>query len=193
MSDFIRQYVRNITDKISDESIEKYAAIYEEKKYFKGDILLSYGKVNTKCFLVVSGLIASFTHNEDGSNFIRTIFNQGLGIASLASVTNNETSTADYTCLTDYVVLECYWSDFVALTEQHTDFLYLYINILEKTYMYSEKRIHELSSFDATQRYMELKKDIPNIDNILPQYQIANYLNVTPVQLSRIRKKIFSK
>ncbi|MBL4904660.1 MAG: hypothetical protein JKZ00_01235 [Flavobacteriaceae bacterium] len=56
-----------------------------------------------------------------------------------------------------------------------------------------EKRITELSTLDATARYLKLKNDIPDIDNLIQQYHIAAYLNITPVQLSRIRKEIYSK
>ncbi len=55
------------------------------------------------------------------------------------------------------------------------------------------KRISELSSLNATERYVKLKKEIPDIDNLIQQYHIASYLNITPVQLSRIRKELYSK
>ena len=54
-----------------------------------------------------------------------------------------------------------------------------------------EKRIFDLSSLDAKQRYLKLRKFIPEIDALIPQYHIASYLNITPVQLSRIRKDIY--
>jgi hypothetical protein len=53
-----------------------------------------------------------------------------------------------------------------------------------------EKRQLELISMDAKQRYLTLINEIPEIETLIPQYQIASYLSVTPVQLSRIRKKI---
>jgi hypothetical protein len=43
---------------------------------------------------------------------------------------------------------------------------------------------------NATERYLSLRKQIPNIDNLIPQYQIATYLSITPVQLSRIRNNL---
>jgi len=46
------------------------------------------------------------------------------------------------------------------------------------------------SHLNALERYLCLKKEIPNIENLIQLNQIANYLNITPVQFSRIRKKI---
>ena len=66
----------------------------------------------------------------------------------------------------------------------------LHIKVLEKVYFYYEKRLVDLISLDATDRYLELKNQIPNIDEIISQYHIASYLGISPVQLSRIRKKL---
>jgi len=35
-------------------------------------------------------------------------------------------------------------------------------------------------TLDATQRYLKLRTQIPNIDDLIPQYQIASYLSITP-------------
>jgi hypothetical protein len=56
-----------------------------------------------------------------------------------------------------------------------------------------ESEIFSLAVLDASERYLKLQEEIPDIDNIMTQYHIAAYLNITPVQLSRIRKKLYSK
>ena len=43
---------------------------------------------------------------------------------------------------------------------------------------------------NESERYEILKKRIPDIDNLIPQDQIASYLNITPVQLSRLRREM---
>ena len=64
---------------------------------------------------------------------------------------------------------------------------------MEDAYIKKEKRIFELSMLDATDRYLKIRKDLPNIEKQIPQYQIASFLNITPVQLSRIRKDLLMK
>ncbi len=193
MDDIIGAYLRQKLKDISDEAIEMFKSIVEEKTYYKGETLLDNGKINDNFYVVINGLVASFIRNEDGSNFIRSIYTEKKAIASLQSLINNKKSNASYECLVNSTVIEGKFSNFIKLADTNPIFHKLHIKILEGIYIDSEKRITELSSFDASQRYMQLKKEITNIDNILPQYQIANYLNITPVQLSRIRKKIFSK
>jgi hypothetical protein len=56
-----------------------------------------------------------------------------------------------------------------------------------------ENRIHDLTSLDATELYLKLKSESPEIEKLIPLYHIASYLNVTPVQLSRIRRDLYKK
>jgi hypothetical protein len=69
----------------------------------------------------------------------------------------------------------------------------MYANALESIFLLLEARIYDLSVLNATRRYLKLKKQIPSIENIIPQYHIASYLNVSAVQLSRIRKEMYSR
>lgn len=193
MDSFFTSYVRNLSQETPDETITLFYSIMNLKQYKKGDTLIDHNKKNINMFIIKSGLVASFITNEDGSDFIRTIFKKNDEIASLRSLITNENSNANYKCLLDCEVYEASFDDFMRISNTNHQLSILHIKVLQKIYLVSEKRITELSSLDGTKRYLQLKKDIPNIDNLLPQYQIANYLNITPVQLSRIRKKIFSK
>jgi len=193
MADSLNKYLEENFIDLSKESKREFLSLFKEKSFPKGTTLLSAGKIHTNFFLIKEGLVASFINHSDGSNFIRTIYTKHQEIASLNSIIKNEPSNANYNCLVDCKVFEASYLEFFALRKHNPEFNLLYIKALEKIYLESEKRINELASLDASQRYLKLKNDISNIDNLLPQYQIANYLNITPVQLSRIRKKIFSK
>ncbi len=47
-----------------------------------------------------------------------------------------------------------------------------------------------ISHLNASEKYLFLKNDIPNTENLIQLNQIANYLNITPIQFSRMRKNI---
>jgi len=49
-----------------------------------------------------------------------------------------------------------------------------------------------LAHLDATGRYLHLKSQFPGIENLIKLNEIASYINITPIQLSRIRKKLYS-
>jgi hypothetical protein len=80
--------------------------------------------------------------------------------------------------------------DFKDLCREEFEIGRLYVKVLEHAFIAYEDRNLDLMRLNATESYLKLRKQIPNIDNLIPQYQIASYLNITPVQLSRIRKKL---
>jgi CRP-like cAMP-binding protein len=53
-----------------------------------------------------------------------------------------------------------------------------------------EQREREFLSENATQRYINLIKQEPKFESRIPQHLIASYLGITPVALSRIRKRL---
>lgn len=53
-----------------------------------------------------------------------------------------------------------------------------------------EDRVTSFVTQNPEERYLQLLKDNRNIVKRIPQHYIANYLGITPVSLSRIRKRI---
>ena len=57
--------------------------------------------------------------------------------------------------------------------------------------------LHDLFTsqiLDSTeQRYLKLKKERPDLINRIPQHQLATFLGMTPVSLSRIKNRILKK
>ena len=59
----------------------------------------------------------------------------------------------------------------------------------------SNKERHDIRMVteDATANYLTFRKELPGLEDLVPQYHIASYLGVTPVQLSRIRAKLVGR
>ncbi len=190
MSFTIEKYLKKHFKNPSKESIDIVKSRCTMKKYKKGDIIIDYDSFSESTFILVTGFVANFTLLEDGSPFVRTIFKPLDEFGSLRCFISKKKSNMIFKAITDCEVYELKSTDL--LFTENDIITKLYIKILEKTFLMFEKRISELAGYDSTKRYLSIRKDIPNIDNILPQHQIANYINVTAVQLSRIRKKLFS-
>ena len=67
------------------------------------------------------------------------------------------------------------------------------IKMLEHAYIKLEKTVISLGTKDAKERYLSLLNRLTGIEDLIPQYQIASYLGITPIQLSRIRKGLKEK
>lgn len=65
-------------------------------------------------------------------------------------------------------------------------------NIFWERYLRTEKRLRSLLVDDASKRYTDFINEFPDIHESIPLYQIASYLGITSVSLSRIRASIYT-
>lgn len=162
------------------------------KKLKKGEILVEKGEFQNQFFFLQSGIARAFIVDNNGKEFTRSLFTAGMPIAPMRAMLTNSKTSLIFDCLTD---CEIYYGDFLAFFERtKTDLntATIYNRMLENAYLSMEERVFELT-LSAQEKYEKLKTRIPQIDNLIPQYQIASYLNITNVQLSRIRKKMLGK
>ncbi|MEL6721468.1 MAG: Crp/Fnr family transcriptional regulator, partial [Bacteroidota bacterium] len=61
---------------------------------------------------------------------------------------------------------------------------------VEKEYFIAEDRHQFLNDLDATERYLQVLNDHPDLLQRVPLNYLASYLQIVPETLSRIRKKI---
>lgn len=61
---------------------------------------------------------------------------------------------------------------------------------IERAFIVKEERERELLLDDAESRYISFRRRYPGLEQRVKQYLIASYLGITPVALSRIRRKM---
>ena len=113
-------------------------------------------------------------------------------MGSLTALLKRKPSMFVFETLTECKIYEVDYHKLMTLCDKKPKLKALYTKILEVLYVKYEKRLVEMISMDATCRYLELRRQNPNIDELISQYHIASYLGITAVQLSRIKKKIKS-
>jgi len=175
---------------LPEEAFIKLKSISEFKKFEPNTQLDELGKVPSKLYLVLSGIMRCYIISESGKEFNKRFFFPMNFAGSLTALIRNSPSEIVYETITECSVYEIDYKKLKAMCKTDDVISNLYTTILEKVFITYEKRQLELISLNASQRYQKLKKDIPNIDKLIPQYHIASYLSITPVQLSRIRKKL---
>tara|TARA_R110000868_G_scaffold132182_11_gene342798 strand:- start:2190 stop:2777 length:588 start_codon:yes stop_codon:yes gene_type:complete len=183
--DFLNSFIN-----VSEETFTKLQNIATFKVFDAHTEIAKTGEICTKIYMLVSGLIRVYLRAESGKEYNKHLYTPISFVGPFTSLIKKTPSKLTYETLTDCEVYEICFADIVNLRKSDLTISNLYGNILEQVFIKDEKRQLELISLDATQRYLKLKKQIPNIDALIPQYQIASYLSITPVQMSRIRKNI---
>ncbi|WP_298897330.1 Crp/Fnr family transcriptional regulator [uncultured Psychroserpens sp.] len=176
---------------LSKKTYDKLYAIAELKEFKSGSKLVEIGEVSKKLYLINKGVLRSYLIMENGKELTKSLFTPIEFFASFTSMLTNKPSEFIYETLTDCHIYEINYKAFISLCDTNAEVLKFYTRYLEFLFMAGEGIFIEISSMNAKERYLKLKELIPNIDQLIPQYQIASYLNITPVQLSRIRSKLY--
>ncbi|WJJ95547.1 Crp/Fnr family transcriptional regulator [Algibacter luteus] len=180
----------NSFSNIPEELVQELLNITEFKTIKEGTQLVKLGEVPSKVYMLVSGMLRCFLITESGKEFNKSFYLPISFAGPVAALIQKKPSLFVFESLSDCEVYEIDYYKLMALCNKNESLNMLYSKVLETVYMAYEKRLVELISLNATDRYLQLKKQVPGVDELIPQYHIASYLGITPVQLSRIRKKL---
>lgn len=166
------------------------ADILEEVQYKKGKKLVSLKEKSSDIFFLKKGITRSYYTDSKGKPHTRFLFTAPQACGSLASLILDTPSTMTHEAITDCTVLKGDFKKFKKLATTNLELSNLYSSLLENAFIMMDERNRELASLDAKQLYLKLQKEKPQILNSIPLNHIASYLNITPVQLSRIRREL---
>jgi CRP-like cAMP-binding protein len=145
----------------------------------KGQILQRSGELNTKVFMVESGLLRSYTIDNRGKEHIYMFAPENWIIGDNCDIDIPCDLFIDAIEDSTFTVTE---KDFAKLTSDRKS-LVKRINVLQK-------RVIMLMSSSAIERYQHFVETYPDIVQRVPQKMIASYLGITPEALSRLRNEI---
>jgi CRP-like cAMP-binding protein len=182
---------RQFTD-FNDSELEIIVPSFEEKKFKKKSILLNIGKVSNEVFYLINGCIRLYCE-KNGEELSTYFFTENMFAGSYDSFLSRKPSKVAIETLEDCEVL--------VLTHESLESLYqVFPKMNEFTRMAIEQRfvlLHDLFiSYllnSPEERYLMLIKDRPELLQRIPQHQIASFLGITPVSLSRIRNRVLNK
>lgn len=191
---FIKQFIELFTSlKLTESVLKDLFGILTSKKYKKGDIIIEAGLQSRSFYIVKSGVVRGYYIDKKGKSYTQQLSTKFNITGSFDSLIKKQISKTTHDCLTNCELFIGNYDDFIKLSEKNHTVSLLYNRILELVFLIRERRIRSLTMYDATERYLMLLKDIPYIEDLIPQYHIAAYLNITNVQLSRIRKNLSIK
>lgn len=184
------------SNKITPISREAFALVSPYLKHFKCEantVLCNVGEESKYVFFIVSGIVRTSTETEKGKIFTRELYTNNQFCGPMSDMIKNKPSSYLYETLTDCEIIRSEHKEVQKLYDEHPDLMRFEIKMLEFAYIKMEKTIISLGTKDAKERYLSLLNRIEGIEYLIPQYQIASYLGITPIQLSRIRKGLKEK
>lgn len=188
---YAENFIKNLLPSISKENLQLVLEKSKKIKLQKGAIITPKGKVPDCFYLLKSGIARNYVV-ENNKEYIKSLYLSPDICGSLSALILQKPSDIITDCITDCELISFNYTHFKKNITSNIELSLLNISVIEKIAMRYDERINNLTTLNATEYYLKLKKQIPEIDNLVQQYHIASFLNITPVQLSRIRKKLYS-
>ena len=150
--------------------------------------LIEAGAMAAEVYFIHRGVLRVYYIDHSGNEINQQFYQAGEVVAPVFSLTRAEPSPFYLQALTPSEVLV---ADYPTLQQKHNHFWLIAENaLLKAVFLKTARREAQMLLGGAEQRYRWFLKENPQLAKQLPLYQIASYLGVTPVSLSRVRKKL---
>jgi CRP-like cAMP-binding protein len=178
---------------LTKEEESFFLSILRPRKYLKRQFVLQAGDECKFETYVVKGCLRSYFIDPAGSTHIVQFAVEDWWISDLGSFMTGEPATYNIDALEDTDVLQIERNQFNELFDRYPKFDRMYRLMLMKAYVAHQKRIVDNLCMPAKDRYLNFIKKYRNIEQRVPQHEIASYLGITPEFLSQIRSKMIRK
>jgi CRP-like cAMP-binding protein len=108
----------------------------------------------------------------------------------LGSFVTQTEATLNVQCLEPSHLIQISYSSLEELYTAVPKFERFFRLIIQRAFAASEKRIIKNFSMSAKERYLQFRKQYPQIEQRVPLYMIASYLGITKEFLSKIRHQL---
>lgn len=156
----------------------------------KGDLFLKIGKVANEYFLIENGLFRSFAFDYNGSEITTGFYTQNEILIEVSSLFQKIPSNENLQALSNGTVWKIEFNDFQELFSGIKSFPEWGRTWMTNQLFISKQRNIDMLTKSATDRYLFLLNEKPEIISQAPLKYIASYLGITDTSLSRIRKEI---
>ncbi|MBL6746221.1 MAG: Crp/Fnr family transcriptional regulator [Pseudomonadales bacterium] len=152
--------------------------------------VFSQGRQSSSLYIVNEGILRTTYVTPEGKEHIKSFVLAGDVIGSLSAIHGGGKCSFSLISCMPCKLTRLSIGDVYSASRKHLDIASAMIDILIAYGSKKERREYELLCLTAEERYRLMLKNAREIVDSVPQQQIALYLGITPVALSRIKKRI---
>ncbi len=183
--DVARELARRYSTMTHDE-LDILESVLVPMKFAKGQQILSEGDVCKYIYWITKGLVRQY-YFKNGKEMTEYMAVENSIMMSIESLFKEQASMQVIEALEPTVIYAIPKAELEAVAMRSVNIQILYRKILEESLIISQRRADMLRFESAQDRYHKLVKRNPQLVLRAPLVYIANYLQMTPETLSRVR------
>ena len=187
----IKERTRPLVNKVSpvsEGSLDLISDLILVEVYEKGDVFIDRGKRNNKEYFVYEGICRSFLLSPEGEEVTISYFLEGSVLSPNKTRTANQISHLNFQALTQLTVASLNADTFEQLMISHKDIREFGNMVLQKELLAKVEKEIGLASLNAKERLILFREKYHFLENLISHVDIASYLGITNISLSRLRK-----
>ena len=158
-------------------------------KFEAGEHVFRQGDADRSIYLLREGLLKAYYLSDAGKETIKSFVLPGDTISSLSSAYRKTACTFNLIALEPSAVVGIEFDTLYANSQTDLELALEVMNLLLEFAMKKERREREFLTESAEDRYRLLIEQNPELVDKVKQKDVARYLGITPVALSRIRAR----
>lgn len=180
----------NAISPLKEQTWQIIEPLFQQSTLLKQEHFINVNELARKMAFLESGIVRAYFVNEKGQEYNKQFFVGPSSIGAFTSLLTAKPNLIAQQAMTNCVL----WvADYPKITSYYDDFPdleRLSRKIAEYYFLEKERKEIEIVLLDASARYKLFQKEFPGIEQYIPQFHVASYLGITPIQLSRIRNQI---
>jgi len=175
--------------KVDAAVLENQMRFYKKIELKKGDALISAGQLVEHFYYVAQGCIYYYKI-EEGETQVLEFYTDDVFFTDVPAYVKG-TPSKHYLEATEHTIVYAVKKTDAERSFDKSHQLERFGRLsMQEAFMKIFTRVERLNSRSNEERYLRLLEKRPDLLQRVPQYLIASYLGVTPVGLSKIRKRL---
>jgi CRP-like cAMP-binding protein len=175
---------------VPTEEWERFSSLTSYRRITKNSHFAQANEPISEIGFCVNGLFRLYYTTADGNEFNKNFCASGDFVTCYSALLQHVPAYFSIQALADSSLITIAYADFEALRPRHLCWEQLGRLVAEMLYLNKETRERELLLLSAEERYRLFMQRFGELCEQIPLYHAASYLGITPVALSRIRRKL---
>lgn len=166
---------------------------FKPRLYRKKQYILQEGDICNQFNFIVRGCLRMYKTDDKGNIHVIQFASEYWWLSNIGSFHERKPSELSIDALEDTMVLQISHENLLALYTRTPKFDRIFRVLIENSFVSLQKRLLQIISSSAEERYLSFTESYSHLANRLPQTQIASFLGITPEFLSRLKSKQIKK
>lgn len=174
----------------SQDEWNKDVSAFSFNTYEPEDYIFSFGDTPREIHFVINGIGRYFYIDKEGKERNKSLVTSGGAFSSISTLIEGSPSPFYTQAITKCTTASIKYDVLIELAEKNKQWNTFVQKILEFLVLKKEKREASFLLMSAKERYEQFLSEFREHSDLIPLRQVAMYIGVSDVHLSRIRKEM---